>query len=452
MPPAGLRKARLACGAAALLVACAPGADPERSPERPVAAGVGRDIRLPADVRTLAARVARGTTLSSLLHAHAVAEREVTLFIARAAAIFDVRALRTDRPYRIVQTIGGALRRFEYEIDGDRVLTVKRTGADDFVAAIDPIAKRTELAVVNGAIDRDAPSLYAAVSRAGERVELTMALAEVLSSEVDFNTELQPGDHFDVLFEKQFREPDEWMSDGSVGTAGSDDASPRGVENDGDGFAGYGPIQAAAFYNAGRHIRAVRFTPTGGMPQYFDEQGRSLRRFFLKSPLKFDPIVTSRFSSRRRHPLLGFHRAHLGVDYRAPQGAPVVAVADGVVVSARYNGGAGRMVHLRHANGIETQYLHLSAFDVRSGERVRQGDVIGRVGSTGLATGPHLDYRVRKDGSFMNPVAVHQAMPPGEPVAEADRPAFEAVRARAFTALGATNRPGSTGQATGRDQ
>src|SRR6185436_9161711 len=145
--------------------------------------------------------------------------------------------------------------------------------------------------------------------------------------------------------------------------------------------------------NDGRRLRAVRFERAGAAPGYFDERGVSMRRFMLRSPLKFDPVVTSGFSRRRMHPILGEARAHLGVDYRAPAGAPVIAVADGVVVRAGMNGGAGRVVHLRHGNGFETEYLHLSAATVRAGRRVQQGDVIGRVGATGLATGPHLDYR-----------------------------------------------------------
>lgn len=388
--------------------------------------GAGHDISLPAEMRTLVARVTRGATLSSLLRAHAIAEREVSALIAQVTSVFDVRAIRPDRPYRIIQAIDGALRRFEYEIDADRVLTVTKNH-DAFVAAIDPIAKRTEVTVVNGAIDRDAPSLFASMVRARERVDLSLALADVLSSEVDFNTELQPGDRFGIVIEKQFRAE-------TAGLATTGEAVRDHGASD-DGFTGYGPIEAAELVNAGRTIRAIRFTPTGGSPQYFDEHGRSLKRVFLKSPLKFDPIVTSQFSRRRLHPVLGVHRAHLGVDYRAPTGAPVVAVADGRVVAASYSRGAGRMVHLRHGNGLETQYLHLSAAAVRVGDRVQQGEVIGRVGATGLATGPHLDYRVRKDGQFVNPVAVHQAMPPGEPVPSADRSAFEAARDRAFARL-----------------
>lgn len=427
----------LALVPATLLALTACGRAPS-SQDEPLAAASstpGNDISLPTEMRTLVARVARGATLSSLLRAHAVGEREVAALVAQVTSVFDVRAIRSDRPYRIVQAIDGALRRFEYEIDADRMLTVTKGGSDTFVAAIDPIEKRTEVAVVNGAIDREAPSLFAAMSRAGERVDLSLALADVLGSEVDFNNDLQPGDRFGMVIAKQFRDDVPWSSGGNASEAGTAGDAGEGS----DGFAGYGPIEAAELVNAGRTIRAIRFTPTGGSPQYFDEHGRSLKRFFLKSPLKFDPVVTSRFSMRRRHPVLGVHRAHLGVDYRAPTGAPVVAVADGRVVAASYSRGSGRMVHLRHANGLETQYLHLSAATVRPGDRVQQGDVIGRVGATGLATGPHLDYRVRKDGQFVNPVAVHQAMPPGEPVPSADMSAFEGTRHRALTALAAAN-------------
>lgn len=123
-------------------------------------------------------------------------------------------------------------------------------------------------------------------------------------------------------------------------------------------------------------------------------------------------------------------RAHLGVDYRAPYGSPVIAVANGTVVSAGMSGGAGRMVHLRHANGYETEYLHLSSIGVRVGQHVHQGDVVGRVGQSGLATAPHLDFRIRRNGVFVNPVTAQRALPPGEPVPGAQMAEFVAVRDR----------------------
>jgi murein DD-endopeptidase MepM/ murein hydrolase activator NlpD len=139
------------------------------------------------------------------------------------------------------------------------------------------------------------------------------------------------------------------------------------------------------------------------------------------------------------------------VDYRAPHGAPVVAVADGVVTFAAMNGGSGRMVDLRHGNGFQSQYLHLSTISVRRGARVRQGDVIGRVGATGLATGPHLHYQLKKNGVLINPVTAHRAMPPGDPVPASQRDAFREVRDRALAAFAAPP-AGTTAAVTTADQ
>jgi murein DD-endopeptidase MepM/ murein hydrolase activator NlpD len=330
--------------------------------------------------------------------------------IDRAAAVFDLRKVRVNQPYRLETDLSGLVTKFEYEIDGDRFLRLSRTDANDLAAEVLPIPKTRGVEHVSGRIDRSAPSLVSAVESAGETIDLTLALADILGGEIDFSTEVQPGDHFDVSVEKQYRED--------------------------RAFAGYGPVMAVEFNNAGRRVRAVRFTPEGGKPGYFDERGTSMKRFFLASPLKFQPVITSGFSKSRLHPVLREYRAHLGVDYRAPAGAPVVAVSDGVVLSAGMAGASGRLVHLRHANGFESEYLHLSSISVRAGERVQQGEVIGRVGSSGMATGPHLDYRLKKNGAFINPVTAHRAMPPADPVPAAQMPAFAAARDAAFTDLG----------------
>jgi murein DD-endopeptidase MepM/ murein hydrolase activator NlpD len=266
--------------------------------------------------------------------------------------------------------------------------------------------------LVSGEISRDQSSLVAAMDAAGETIDLTLAMAEIFGGEIDFSTELQPGDTFELTVEKQYRDHS-------------------------DEFAGYGPILAAEFVNHGRRLRAVRYQPQGGAAAYFDDHGVSMKRFFLASPLKFQPVVTSGFSSGRFHPILKEVRAHLGVDYKAPIGSPVVAVSDGVVVSAGFSGGSGNMVHLRHSNGFETEYLHLSSIAVRAGAHVRQGELIGKVGMTGLATGPHLDYRVKRNGAFVNPVIAHRAMPPADPIPQAEMTAFLAARDGAFAKLSA---------------
>ena len=367
------------------------------------------DILLALETTVVTSRVHAGATLASVLRAHDVAVADAAAIVAQAAAVFDLRKVRANQPYRLETAPSGAIRAFEYEIDGDRFLRVGRSPDEALVARVLPIPKTRSVEVVTGAIDREHTSLVAALDAAGETIDLTLALADIFGGDIDFTTELQPGDHFELAVEKQFRDDHQ--------------------------FAGYGPILAAEFTNAGRHVQATRFTPDGGSPGYYDEQGRSMRRFFLASPLKFQPVVTSGFSRARMHPVLREVRAHLGVDYRAPAGAPVVAVADGVVVSAGTSGGAGRMVHLRHANGFETEYLHLSVISVRTGARVRQGELVGRVGSTGLATGAHLDYRLKKNGAFINPITAHRAMPPAEPIPTAQMVAFESARDRAMAPL-----------------
>ena len=257
-----------------------------------------------------------------------------------------------------------------------------------------------------GAIDDHTPSLFESIEAVGERPDLAIAMAQIFAGEIDFNTELQPGDRYAISFER--------------------------LERDGRPPS-YGAITAAEFRNDGRVVRAIRFTPAGGQPGYYDLQGRSLRRFFLRSPLKFEPRVTSGFSSRRMHPVLHTARAHRGVDYGAPMGAEVVSVASGRVLSVTSDETNGRMVTIRHPSGYVSQYLHLSAFapGISGGAAVEQGETIGRVGASGLATGPHLHFGLQKNGAFVNPLREHRNTPPGEPVSASDLDRFNIDREKA---------------------
>ena len=386
------------------------------SPSSPAPAPSGRgDIVLPPDTTLVQGFVPRNTTMDAMLRAHGMAAAAAGHVIATARTVFDPRRLRFSQPFVLETTLEGALRQFEYEIDGESFLRIvpAARGSDALRAEVLPIPKTLEQAIATGTIDEETPSLFQAMEAAGESAELTIALAEVFAGEIDFNTELQPGDSFALSYERFTRE----------------DRNDRPVS--------YGAIHAAEFRNDGRVVRAIRFTPPGGKPDYFDEQGRSLRRFFLRSPLKFEPRITSRYSLRRMHPVLQTARAHRGVDYGAPTGAPVVAVSSGTVVSATYDNANGRMVRLRHASGYQSYYLHLSAFapGIRGGARVDQGQTIGRVGATGLATGPHLHYGLQRDGAWVDPLREHRNMPPGDPVPDEAMETFLDTRDRALAQL-----------------
>jgi murein DD-endopeptidase MepM/ murein hydrolase activator NlpD len=382
------RNAAPAAALAALLTACA--AVPEAPPSTP-----GQDIVLPLDSQIIEAVVPRNATLDGLLRQHNLNLELIQAAIESARDVFDPRDLRANRPYRLVRSLDGLLREFEYQIDADRFLRIvnpDRSQPAVLRAQVLSYDKEVTVAAIRGVIDTERNSLIAAVTEAGEDVNFAISLAALFSGQIDFQSELQPGDSFEVLFEKATIEGD---------------------------FAGYGSILGARFSNDGRDYQAYRWVNPGtGKPGYYDEEGRSLKRTLLKSPLRFEPRITSGFSRRRLHPVHRRYRAHLGVDYAAPRGAPVVAVASGVVVSAGWAGGGGNQVRLRHASGLESYYLHLSSFakGIRRGARVDQGQLIGRVGATGTATGPHLDYRLRKNGVFVDPRRQHARQPPGDPI------------------------------------
>ena len=372
----------------------------------------GADIYLAPDTTEIRGLVADNSTMDSMLRAHGLAATAVHDVVAASRSVFDPRKLRTLQPFFLERTLDGALRLFEYEIDADSFLRVTRApdATDGLRAEVLPIPKTLEIVTATGTINDATPSLFQSIDAAGEGADLAVAMAEIFAAEIDFNSDLQPGDRYAVTFERFTRE-----------------GRP----------ASYGVINAARFENDGRVLHAIRFTVPGSKPGYYDEQGRSVRRFFLRSPLKFVPQVTSGFSARRMHPVLHTARAHRGVDYAAPPGAPVVAVAAGRVVSATFDHANGRMVRLRHATGYDSFYLHLSAFapGIKAGVSVDQGQTVGRVGSTGLATGPHLHYGLQKNGVFVNPLREHRNLPPGDPIPALARAAFEAERDRALAAF-----------------
>lgn len=363
------------------------------------------DVYLKPDTEEVTGTVPPNSTLASLFRAHLPGQHAAAA-VQLVTRCFDPRKLRAHQQFTLTRTLDGWLRHFEYQIDLDRYLRVAPAtpiAPGDLTAEVITYKRQELVTTATGAITRDSPSLFQAMKAAGETDDLAVELAAVFSGEIDFNSELQPGDSFRLAFQKVIRET---------------------------GTVSYGNILSAAFSNGGRQLNAFRFVLPDGKFGFYDENGRSLRRFFLKSPLKFEPRVTSGFSYNRRHPILNVTRAHLGVDYAAPVGAPVVAVSNGVVTKAGFAGAAGRLVSIRHSGGYESLYLHLSSFGVRVGQHVSQGEVVGRVGSSGLSTGPHLDYRLRKNGGYVNPILEHRRMPPGEPIPAGVMAAFMAERDR----------------------
>src|SRR6267378_2138750 len=261
--------------------------------------------------------------------------------------------------------------------------------------------------VVSGVVQR---SLFDAVERTGESARLVLELVDMFSSDFDFTADTRAGDRFRLLVEKRYA---------------------------GDAFVDYGRILVAQYASGGKTLTGVGFELKSSRFAHYDLAGRSLRKSFLKSPLEFTRI-TSGFTYARPHPILGGVRPHLAIDYAAPVGTPVRAVADGVIVHAGWNGGNGIQVHLRHRSGYETQYNHLSRITegLGPGVRVRQKQIIGNVGATGLATGPHLDYRVVKNGTYVNPLG--ERFIPGEPIPAAAKPEFQRHTRELLTRLEAT--------------
>lgn len=225
-------------------------------------------------------------------------------------------------------------------------------------------------------------SLFEAINALGEQDQLVLDFVDIFAWEIDFHSDSQKGDRFDLVVEK-------YWADGS--------------------FVRYGRILWASYQSASRKSQGIYYQPLGEPGGYYNEKGESLRKAFLRSPLKFTRI-SSGYSKSRRHPILGGYRPHYGIDYAAPPGTPVVAIADGTVTACGWNGGYGNQVILRHANGYESMYGHLSRFGpgIAKGKRVQQKQIIGYVGSTGISTGPHLDFRLLRNKTFVNPLRVVQ--------------------------------------------
>ena len=412
-------KSRCALGAVALLL-LPPAVLPNRMDTVPYEAPVleqGRyavrsAVESVPELRVLKGQVGRNATLGSMLR-EALSPSGVHTIVEAARPVYDLARISVGHPFGVTFGPDGIVAAFTYGIDELRTLHVIRQEGT-YKAEVRTREYEVRPTVVHGLITS---SLYGAVSDAGEDDQLAVDLAEIFAWDVDFNTELRSGDSFRVAVDKLYL-------DGR--------------------FARYGRVESAELVRGTRVVQAVWFDSQNG-PGYYTPDGNPMRKAFLRSPLKFSR-VSSGFTRARFHPILKTMRPHLGVDYAAPIGTPVRASGDGVVTRAGRDGGYGNVIKLRHPNGYETLYGHLSRINVKVGERVAQAEIIGAVGTTGLSTGPHLDYRMIKSGVYIDPRALKS--PPAEPITRSERAQFEAESVRQLAALG-TDAPAATAAASG---
>jgi murein DD-endopeptidase MepM/ murein hydrolase activator NlpD len=343
-----------------------------------------------------AKKMPRGGNFAGALQQFGLSAAEVNEATVAAQHAYNLRQLRAGNAITVGRSVEGTLREIDYKIDADRMLHIVPQ-SQGFSAEVREIPTHTEVSVVSGRLE---DSLFNAVEDAGESAEVAMRMAQIFGYDLDFYTDPRRGDTFRVVLEKKKYERGE--------------------------TAGYGRILAAEYINGSRKYQALLFHDPEGRAAYYTADGKSLQKAFLRSPLKFGAPVTSHFSKARFHPILKTYRPHLGTDYGAPTGTPVQTIGSGRVVFAGRKGGDGNMVHVAHSNGYETYYLHLSKIFVHAGERVEIGKTIGLVGMTGLATGPHLDFRISQKGQFRNFETL--GLPPSDPVNKKDLVEFAAVR------------------------
>jgi murein DD-endopeptidase MepM/ murein hydrolase activator NlpD len=347
--------------------------------------------------------IKRNGFLSEILLKHGISMQEIDQVLKNSKTVFDVRKIRSGNNY-ILFCDRDSMARARYMVYEHDPTTCYVFSFNDSLN-ITPFRKaiKSEIKYSSGTIET---SLWYAVKNGGLPPSLTNELSEIFAWTVDFFG-LQKGDNFKVIYEEFFI--------------------------DGQSY-GTGRIYGAQFNRTGSSITAIPFIQDG-RESFFDVDGNSLRKAFLKAPLQFSRI-SSHFSSARMHPILRIIRPHYGVDYAAPVGTPVRSIGDGRITSATNEGGSGRMVRIQHNSVYATAYLHLSRFGdgVYPGALVKQGDIIGFVGTSGLSTGPHLDFRFYKNGSPVDPLKVDA--PPVEPVSEENKIKFEQIKTVVLSLLG----------------
>jgi len=330
-------------------------------------------------------RIQRNESLYIILRRHGVDRETIHYIQQQARGIVNLGRMMPGQRYRIYKNEDGEATGFVWHQSATDYTTI--TWVEEIEITRGEIPVRTEIAAVSGTIQH---SLANAIQRKGVSQRLVVELANIYAWTVDFYS-LRSGDQFKAVYENRYVE---------------------------DEYIGIGAIKVAEFEHRGI-VRRAYFYENGQQSGYFDEEGNSMRREMMRVPFEYNPRISSGFSHNRMHPILNQRRPHYGTDYAAPTGTPILAAGDGVVTEAQHRGGNGNIVQIRHNSVYKTAYLHMSRFasGIRPGVSVQQGQVIGYVGQTGLATGPHLCYRLYKNGTPINSVTYD--FPPSEGIDEA---------------------------------
>lgn len=348
----------------------------------------------PPREKTLRGAVHSGDTLSTILSSHLTTSEIYSLAVTTLTAGHKWKLSLYDNQFQ----------RFVHDINDSFQLVVSRASDGTLSAAEVAIPYTYAEHTIGGTIN---DSLFATMSAVGEEDGLAVILADIFASDIDFIRDIRQGDTFRVIVEQRLR-----------------DGEPNG----------YGKVLAAEFSNNGSTYRAFRFQDGKKKPAFYDSAGKSLRKALLRAPLPFSR-VSSGFTLRRFHPIAKTWRAHPAIDYAAPTGTPIMAVGDAKIIRIGRTAGNGNFIKLQHSGGLATMYLHMSRFarGMHLGKRLKQGDIIGYVGMTGLATGPHLCYRMTRNGVPVNPAKIPTT--PGDPISRKSIAAFRGEQAPLLVTL-----------------
>lgn len=355
----------------------------------------------PEPLESHATEIRRGEPLDGALVRLELDGDERALVARMLGEEIDLRRILPGEEVAVARGGDGELREVSLRRDLLETVVARFPDQGDPEVAVEKREPEIGVRCLRGALEG---SLYESLLAGGADANLVMRYADLLAWQVDFLTEPRDGDEYRILVETKHLDGED---------------------------LGFGNILAAEYHGERASARAVRYRDVDGQLDWYDDDGKSVRRAFLKSPLNYRRI-SSGFSAHRRHPILKRVMPHWGVDYAAPIGTPVSALGAGVIEYAGRKGGLGNYLEIRHSSTYTTCYGHLGRFasGIRRGKRVEQGEVIAYVGSTGLSTGPHLDFRVRKNGSWVNPL--HIDAPPGRTIGAADQERFAALRDRAW--------------------